>query len=457
MSRIFILSSNIATDPYPVYPLGTAVIVSALMAEGHQVHQLDYLAVDRSEDHLRRTITEFVPEFIGISIRNIDNVDSLTPGSDWFLEEDKRLVDLIRQVTSVPIILGGPAFSVIPEEILEYTGADYGVVGEGERVICDLIKTLAEGRSAPRILNGGNTSLTGKEMCSPQWDDALVDFYIKRSGMVNLQTKRGCSYKCLYCTYPNLEGNQFRPRDTKAVVDDIVRLKRSYGVETLFFTDSVFNDPKGHYLKVAEAIITRGIRIRWSGFFRPKGIAREELALLKRSGLYAIEAGTDACSDTGLANLKKGFCFDDVIEFNTACAEERIPIAHYVIFGVPGETEETVREGLKNINKLKNCVVFAFSGIRIFPNTALCARAVQDGIIDESTSFIKPIYYFSPHIVPRDMNEVIEKALKSRREFLFPPSKGRTLIATMNRLGYNGLLWDMLIPFSKEKRKAKRS
>jgi len=455
MSKIFILSSNTSIDPYPVYPLGSAVIASALTAVGHQVRQLDYLVVGRSEDRLRNAITEFAPDFIGISIRNIDNVDSLTPESAWFLEKDKRLVDLIRQVTGVPIILGGPALSLLPEEISDYMGADYSVVGEGERVICELIQTLEEGHSAPRILNGGNRFLTGNEMCSPLWDEVLVNFYMERSGMVNFQTKRGCSYNCLYCNYRILEGNLFRPQDTKAVIDDIDRLKRFYGVGTIFFTDSVFNDAEGHYLKVAEELLSCGIGIRWSGFFRPQGISQKELALLKRSGLYAIEAGTDAGSDTALAELKKGFCFNDVIEFNNACVEEQIATAHYIMFGGPGETMGTVKEALRNIDKLKNCVIFAFSGIRIFPGTALYARAIQEGLLAEDAPLLRPVYYFSPHIAPQDMNEMIEKAFKGRREFIFPPSKGQSRIAIMNRFGYRGLLWDKLISFSKEKRSGK--
>lgn len=456
MSRIFILSTNVSTDPYPVYPLGTAVVASALVSGGHLVRQFDFLAENRSEERLKRAIRSFVPDFVGVSIRNIDSVDSFTADSGWYLAKDKKLIGLVRQVTDAPIILGGPALSLMPEEILDYTGADYGVVGEGEQVVLDLVLALEEGRPVPRITGGKAPLLTGDEISPPRWNRSLIEFYLEGSGIVNLQTKRGCPHQCAYCGYPRLEGRRYRFRDPKAVVDDLDRLKRTYGVDTIFFADSVFNDLEGHHLKIAEEILSRDLEIRWSGFFRPQGIRRKDLAMLKRSGLFAIEAGTDASSDRTLENLKKGFCFEEVVEFSRMCVEERIPCAHYIMFGGPGETEETVGEGLENIKMLEHCVVFAFSGIRIFPGTGLHERALKEKILAEDEPLLRPVYYFSPHIVPGAMNERIETAFKGSRGWIFPPSEGRIRIAAMNRLGYRGLLWDMLIPFSSEKRQAVR-
>jgi len=96
------------------------------------------------------------------------------------------------------------------------------------------------------------------------------------------------------------------------VVDDIERLQREHGIDQLFFTDSIFNDPAGHYLTVAEEIQRRGVQLRWSAFFRPQGLGSPELALLKESGLYALELGTDAASDATLQGLAKGFTFAEV-------------------------------------------------------------------------------------------------------------------------------------------------
>ena len=147
-------------------------------------------------------------------------------------------------------------------------------------------------------------------MCSPLWEKGLIDFYLKQSGTVNLQTKRGCPHNCSYCVYPALEGRKFRFREPRVVVDELEQLQRRFDVKAIFFTDSVFNDSEGHYLELAEQIISSGLKIRWAGYFRPKGIGLKELTLLKRSGLYAMEVGTDAGHDETLDNLKKGFHFE---------------------------------------------------------------------------------------------------------------------------------------------------
>jgi lipid biosynthesis B12-binding/radical SAM protein len=451
MSRILLISSNTARDPYPVYPLGMAVLASALAAKGHGVRQYDFLVTNQSERLLQKTLSEFEPDYVGISLRNIDNVDSFTSEDAWYLSSDRRLVELVRQASAATIILGGPAFSLLPEEILDYLGADYGVIGEGEEALGDLIDSVEKGHPVPNIVNGDSSAPMGQGFGAPLWKRELVDFYFKESGMLGIQTKRGCPYNCVYCTYPQLEGRKCRPRDIEDVLDEIRRLHQDYGVNTLFFTDSVFNDSGGIYLRFAEALLSRGPEVRWSAFFRPHGVGSKELKLLKRSGLYALEAGTDASSDKTLRGLGKSFRFDEVVRFNQACSELDLPIAHYVLFGGPEETFETLSEGLRNLERLENSIVFAFSGIRVLPKTALYDRAVREGVINKDVSLLRPVYYFSPGIDPQSMNRTIEQSFEGRHDRIFPPSEGLMRLAVMNRFGYRGILWDRMLQYAQRK------
>ena len=448
MSKVFLLSSNVSSDPYPVYPIGLAIVASALSTAGHCVSQYDYLAAGCSEVHLSNALKKFSPDFVGLSLRNIDNVDSFSAENEWYLSENKLLVKIVRRQTAAPIIVGGSGFSILPEEILDYLTADYGIVGEGEQALCDLISDLEHGRAAARIVNGNRNLLSGTELMSPCWDSALIEYYKARSGMVNVQTKRGCPHSCYYCSYPQLEGRRLRVKEPAKAVDEIQQLHQKMDVDTFFITDSVFNDITGHYLEFAEELLRRNLNIRWYGFFRPQGMSSIELRLLKRSGLGAMEVGTDAASDVTLAGLNKQFNFEEVIQFNQICLREEIPTAHFIIFGGPDETSETIDEGLLNIQQLKQCVVFAFAGIRIHPNTELYARALREGIIHKRDSLLKPVYYFSPNVDLIQMNSKIEKAFHSRRDRVFPPSEGLIRMATMNRFGYRGLLWDRLLCFS---------
>jgi lipid biosynthesis B12-binding/radical SAM protein len=444
MTRILLVSSNITTEPFPVYPLGLAVIASALADCGHTLEQFDFLAEGQSEEALRGRILAFQPDFVCVSLRNLDDCDSLVAAT--YPEVARRLVTVIREACPARIIIGGSAFSILPEEILEYTGADHGVVGEGERLICGLIRDLAEGKTAPRILRS-EALIPGQELISPLYSQRLVDFYVGQSGMINLQSKRGCPHACIYCSYPTLEGEAYRFREPGAVVDDMEKAIADHGVEKFFFTDSVFNDAEGRYLQIAEEMIRRERPLTWCCYIRPEGLGRKEIALMKRAGLYAAELGTDAACDTTLRTLGKGFTFNDALEVNRAFVAERVPCAHFVMFGGPGETRETVAEGLANLEKLENTVVFAFTGIRILPGTPLWTLAVRQGFVASDASLRVPVFYQSPLIDSETMNTMILESFKGRRDRVFPPELSKKMLAVMHRMGYHGLLWDSLIRF----------
>ena len=444
MKRVFLVSSNITTEPYPVYPLGLAVIAAALVQAGHLTEQFDFLASGESEELLSARVAAFAPDYICVSVRNLDNCDSLS--ETGYPAIARRLVEVMRAGTKAPVIIGGPAFSIMPEELLAYTGADYGIIGEGERLVCELIRDLAQGKTPPALQYGAEL-LAGGAIGAPLYSAPMVEFYQNRSGMINLQTKRGCPHGCVYCSYPALEGKSYRCRDPKAVVDDLARARFEHGAESFFFTDSVFNDAEGHYLAVTEEILRRGLSVSWCCYLRPEGLGRSEIALMKRAGLQAVELGTDAASDTTLRSLGKGFRFADVLEVNRACVAERLPCAHFVMFGGPGETMETVAEGLSNLEQLEHTVVFAFSGIRILPGTPLLALAQRDGLLTGDPSMLEPVYYLSPGVDVEAMNDLILNAFKNRRDRVFPPSEGQKRLSIMQRFGYRGLLWDTLIKF----------
>ncbi len=454
MSRVLLISTNRATAPYVVYPLGMAVVAGALNKTGHEVKQFDLLAAENDERDpenelknklsLEKTIRECNPDFICLSLRNIDNTDSLSGDDGWYLEEARKTVNSIRSLTKVPLIVGGPAFSLMPEAILDYLKADYGIIGEGEEALPQLLTKLTGGVSLPPIVKGSRP-LDGEEFATPQFHPELLDFYQARSGMANLQSKRGCPHRCSYCTYPELEGRAFRRRPATAVVDDIERLKKDHGIETLFFVDSVFNENCGHHLAISEELLRRSLKIKWSAFFRPSDLDIKDLKLMQQAGLFALELGSDALTDKTLKGLGKGFSVADIRATHKACLSLNLPAAHYVIFGGPEETPKTLKEGLENFDHLAGGVIFAFSGLRILPGTQLYQRAIKEKIISPTTSLLRPTYYFSPDIDPETMNIAITNACQGHRERLFPPSEALERMAVMRRFGFKGLLWDQLI------------
>ena len=454
MSRILLISSNTTIEPLPVYPLGMALIASSLVQNGHEVKQLDLLFnLENILSSVTCSISEFNPDFIGISIRNIDTVDSLSPENTWYLADVKVLVEHIRKISQKPIILGGPAFSIMPEQILEFLNADFGIVGEGEISFNKLIDTISNGVETKKIIYPTKTPITQNGFFSPLYEKELVAYYFDQSGMLSYQTKRGCPHGCNYCSYPLIEGNKLRNQTPEFVVDNLIRLKKNFNVDTLFFTDSVFNDCQGHYLTIAELMIKKKCNIKWAAHFRPEHIKQNELKLLKNSGLYAMEVGSDAACDVTLQGINKSFNFEDIFSFNENCIKAEIPCAHFFMFGGPKETRATVQEGLKNIDRLKKCAVFVFSGIRILPKTGLSEIAVKEGIISSNNNLLKPCYYVSPLVDKNWMDIKIKEAFHKKKDRFFPPEEGQMRMRALKMFGFRGLLWDIaIIPKNRKKR-----
>ena len=288
-----------------------------------------------------------------------------------------------------------------------------------------------------------------KGFFSPFYEKKLVDYYVDQSGMLNYQTKRGCPYGCNYCSYPLIEGTKFRYQNPEFVVANLIRLKKRFHIDTLFFTDSIFNDPQGRYLKIAEQMIKKKCNIRWAAYFRPENTTVNELKLLKDSGLYAMEIGSDAACDSTLKGLNKSFDFEDILIFNENCIRAGIPSAHFFMFGGPEETPATVQKGLNNLERLEKCVVFVFSGIRILPKTGLQKIAVKQGILPRADNLLKPRYYVSPRIDKNWMDKTIKAAFHKRKDRIFPPEEGLMRMKALKVFGFKGLLWDMLINYKK--------
>lgn len=438
--KILLISVNKEQEPYPVYPLGMGVVAKVLEKNGHTTVQKDCLANGENEilNHIRNNDYDL----IGLSIRNIDNVDSLTENSHWSIGTVKNFTEKIRDITNTRIFIGGAGFSIMPEKIMSFTKADYGIAGECEKAILDMIAAIKNGCRRGTVFSSVPEKIEGAKI-----DPEIAGYYANKSGIMNIQTKRGCPYRCSYCTYPMLEGRKIRPRQVDEVINDIEELKKIQGMEEIFFTDSVFNDPKGYWLELAEKIVLKNLKIKWSAFFEPASITDKELRLCALSGLKSIELGTDATTDETLNGLNKPFTMNEVFNFDRLCVKEKIPVAHFVIFGGPGETRETLKKGVENLKKMPHSIMFGFLGVRVYKSTGVYARGLSEGLFTEKDDMLKPFYYFSPLIDKNETEIYLTRSFKGDRTRLFPPSKGQEFMSVALNFGHRGTLWDKLIRY----------
>lgn len=447
--KILLISANTLKVPYPVYPLGLDYVAGALDS-AHQVKIADMNEFS-SPSGLSDMVREFSPDVAGLSIRNIDNTDTLN--SRDFLAEYKSLIHLIRENSSAVIILGGSGFTVFPGEFMQALNADYGVIGEGEKL--PLLLQALENNSEVQTLPGIVVSQNNYDDCGP-WDKEIrrrfdplispIKFYLEQGGMLNLQTKRGCPYRCSYCTYPHIEGSRMRFFPAKQIAAEARKLQDA-GAKYIFITDSAFNADYEHSLEVARCFKKAGISIPWGGFFVPTTPPRHYFQELRAAGLTHVEFGTEALSGTMLQNLQKPFVVEDIFTAHQRALNAGLYVAHYFLLGGPGENRQTLCETLDNVEKLKQSVFFFFCGIRIYPHTALYDTALREGQITDRQNLLQPVFYRSPHITDKEIMQEVEGTAAGRFNWIVGAGESRIakILPRFYKRGYSGPLWERLI------------
>jgi radical SAM superfamily enzyme YgiQ (UPF0313 family) len=451
MSKILLISANTTVEPYPVYPLGLSYVAGAARAQGHDVLEWDLLFNNGSPDELQKLVQSQSPDVIGLSLRNVDTVNYNKPES--YTAAYANLVRSLKQIRNVPVVLGGSAYTIFPQELLNETGADYGIVGEGEHSFCNLLDQLESGWPPAGKIIYPDASLSGDGIRMAGRHPGLADFYLNKGGMLNVQTKRGCPHRCAYCSYPHLEGKRYRFRSKHDVVDEIQALIEKYHCDYYSITDSVFNDAQGNYLHIAEEIARRNISVPWMCFMRPQKFSKDEVQLLKRAGLSSVEFGADSSSNATLKGMQKDFSWDEVVHSNEMFAAGGIPVAHFIIFGGPGESEDTASEGLKNIAGLNNCVIFGGLGVRIFPHTPIYQTALKEGALTSDQNLLEPVFYFSKNIDADKLHHQILESFAGRSDRIYPDGQFVEKTSALHLFGHRGPAWDLLLKKDRMRRR----
>ncbi len=451
-SRVLLISANRCESPDPVFPLGLAFLDAALRRHGHITQWLDQLAqTERPAD----VIASFRPDFIGISWRNVDDFTS-TRRADFYdaLTETMRG---IRQQTSSPVILGGSGFSIFPRELLRLAEADFGIQGEGEESLIALMDCLESRRDYSGVaglvhrVNGHIIVNPQRPMSSPgdldltQIPEALVRYYLSRSSMIGLQTQRGCSFPCSYCTYPLIEGRASRRRSPDAVAVELEEWSRR-GVPYFFMVDSVFNSSAEHAAAICEAILRRGLRIRWGCFLRPQGLSRDLMRLMAAAGVTHVEFGSDSFCDAVLDAYDKRFHFEDILQSSRLTAGEGIEFCHFLIIGGPGETAETLRRSFENSSRLPDGTVLPIVGMRVYPGTALAAQCRREHGHDSTADLPEPHCYLAPELTREGIERTLQEFARQSPQWVVgdPPPSYRDLTQRLRSRGVAGPLWSYL-------------
>jgi len=457
----------------PVAPVALDYLASALAWGGFQVEFLDLCFSQDMKEDLSEALQRQEYLFTGITFRNTDDVYYLS--RDFMAPRLKKVVNLVRRNSKAPVVLGGAGYSIFPERIAEYCGADLGVWGDGEVPILRLAEALLAGvdyKSIPGLVYKVDDGYERNPACFLDFSDMpplrreWVDNrrYHDEGGMGSFETKRGCYGGCIYCPEPIIKGKRSRLRPPTEVADEIESLL-SQGVDHLHTCDSEFNLPYSHAEEICRELIRRklGERIRWYTYLAPTPFDENLARLMAEAGCAGIDFGADSGNDEILKGLGRDFRRSDLVRTAAICKGLGIPIMYDLLIGGPGETKETLAETISLMKQISPDRVGINAGVRLYPELPLTDMVLNEdghgerlglyGGCPEEQDFFYPTFYVSPALGP-DMMDMIDKLVDGDRRFFFARPEdldqnynyndNSVLLKAIKEQGYRGAFWDIL-------------
>lgn len=395
-----------------ILPLGIGVLASVLEKNKFDVKIIDCVPENLSLEELKERIDREKPDLIGITATILSY--------DAALETGKKL-------KNYKIVIGGPHFTSVPEKVMQEECFDFGVIGEGEETILELCNALKYDKDFSKI-NGlvyrenGEIKINKRRELIKNLDELpfpALHLYpdlkkytpmpggYKQLPFAHMITSRGCPYRCVYCDR-SVFGNRFRSQSPERVIKEIEFLVEKYGVKEIKFYDDTFTMDMERVSKICDLIIEKGIKITWSCSTRVDRVNKELLMKMKKAGCWQIDYGLESGDQRMLNIMKKGITLEQSRNAAKWTKEAGIRLRAFIILGMPGETNESIRNTIDFVKELRVDVV-AFYALMIYPGNELYDMVKKEGrLLHEDYSQFSSLIDTKKtrlHYVPDGMNE----------------------------------------------------
>ena len=298
------------------------------------------------DDRELKAIKDFQPDLIGVTAMT------------HTYSRAKEIVSILRKEFDhrSQFVMGGIHPTVMPQLVLEESGVDAVVAGEGEYAL----KAIIEGQdlaTIPGVVHAGGAnpprSLIDNldELPLPAYH-RMPDFekYLippgtirgtwQKSGTIALMSTRGCPAKCIFCNSHIMFGRRIRRRSVDSVIREIELILRDYGMTSFWFADDTFTLQKEWVRDFCEKAGRLGIT--WGCQARSDTISDEMVDYLKAGGCAQVDIGVESGSDKVLKILQKGATRERHIKAFEILRRKKLRAMATFIIGTPGETREDV-------------------------------------------------------------------------------------------------------------------
>lgn len=261
----------------------------------------------------------------------------------------------------IPVVLGGPHVTFLPEEALEH--APLVVRGEGEAAMNALLDVWEEGytdasdtryAAVPNLSwKKGNgiiqhnpvgpwvTDLDALPVPDFSLADGTADCVIGGQKTVMVQTSRGCPFDCSFCSVTGMFGRKFRYRSVESIIEELRQYDRPN--HFVFFCDDNFTASKERARTLLNAMLCAGFRFRWSTQVRTDLARDPELVkLMRRAGCHTVFIGFESVSPQSLTEMKKSQTLEDIRNAIRVVRDAGIHIHGMFVFGFETDNWDTV-------------------------------------------------------------------------------------------------------------------
>lgn len=349
-----------------------------------------------------------------------------------------ELADIIHRETNAKVIMGGMHPTWLPEEALQH--ADQVIVGEGEKVILDVV----EGRITDRIVQG---------IPLEDVDEApFPDYSILKTPCeaANVISTRGCPYRCTFCTTSRMFA-PYRQRSVDNVIEEI-RMYKKMGFRYMNFEDDNFTADKERAKEICRRMIAEGLTFKESFFFGRTDLAEDEelLQLLHDAHLTRVLIGIESLNQDALNSIHKGQNIENIRKAGAACEKYHIRMIASIVLGLDEETAEDMDRSIafaKSIHayQLQPAILTPFPGTPVYEQFQKEGRMITDNW--ENFDMMN-VTFLPKNLTPWELQEEFYKASVTFYDFrsvkdirrIFGKEYGRRRfgLAIMARLGVFG-------------------
>lgn len=397
----FRLPIDTRTTPH----LGLAYLAAVSEKRGDEVVIFD---ADVERQPVAEFIQEFRPHIVGITAN--------TPQ----VKQAWRTARAIKEVTDVPVVLGGPHVSVLPEESCEKPYVDIVVRGEGEDAWIDICKRLERflqdqpGYSSAAFFHPENeifdhcfgiTYRTSDGQIHNNPDRApIADLdglpwpayhLFKMDRYTNLQpatdhvdgarsfsimTSRGCPYRCTFCSQ-SIMPIKWRSRSPENVIAEWRHLVEDMGAQEIGILDDSANIRVKRMDELGRALIENNLNhVPWIfvNGIRANLASKELLMLLKTAGLKRVAFGVETGDEDILLSIDKKVDHDTIRQAFKHAKDVGLETIAFLIIGLPGETRETMQRTIDFAIEL-DPLIANFSMMTPYPGTKVYEIVKRQG------------------------------------------------------------------------------